>query len=119
MTRSTCAVPAVIVAFLVMLSPSLLAHVQQERSVPEHESTVDGSPERIAVWFDQDLRLVSFEVSGPDGPVALRQRPGRALTSHFETAPSSTLAPGEYTVRWRGLADDGHAMFDEFHFSVR
>ncbi len=119
MTRSTGALPTVIAAFMLMLPPSLMAHVQQERSEPEHESTVDGSPERIAVWFDQDLRLVSFEVSGPDGPVALRQRPDRAPARHFETAPSSTLAPGEYTVQWRGLAEDGHVMLDEFRFSVR
>jgi copper resistance protein C len=119
MTRSTWAMPAVIAVLTLMLPSSLVAHVQLDRSEPEHESTVDGSPARIAVWFDQDLRLVSFEVSGPDGPVALRQRPDRTLVSHFETAPSSTLAPGEYTVRWRGLAEDGHVMFDEFHFAVR
>lgn len=119
MTRLTWVLPAVTAVFMLMLPPSLLAHVQQERSEPERESTVDGSPARIAVWFDQDLRLVSFEVSGPDGPVALRQSPDRTRVSHFETAPSNTLAPGEYTVRWRGLAEDGHVMFDEFRFSVR
>lgn len=119
MTRWTRAVPAAIAAFLLMLPPGLLAHAQQEGAYPEHDSTLDGSPERIAIWFDHDMRLTFFEVSGPNGPVALSRRPDRTLISRFETAPRSVLAPGEYTVRWRGLAEDGHAMFDEFHFSVR
>jgi len=119
MTRSLRAVPAVIAALILMLPGSLLAHAQKEGTYPEHESTLDGSPNRIAVWFDHDMRLTFFEVSGPDGPVALSQRPGRNPINRFETAPSSTLRPGEYTVRWRGLAEDGHTMFDEFYFSVR
>lgn len=111
--------PALIVALALLLPPTLWAHAQQEGSYPEHESTLETSPERIAIWFDHDMRLTFFEVLGPDGPVALSERPGGALISQFETAPESTLGSGEYTVRWRGLAEDGHAMSDEFYFTVR
>ena len=119
MTRLLWVVPAVIAALMLMVPHSLLAHAQQEGSDPEHESTIDGSPEKIAVWFDHEMRLTFFEVSGPNGTVDLRQRPGRTPVSRFETAPSDALPPGEYTVRWRGLAEDGHTMFDEFYFTVR
>nr|WP_296749123.1 copper resistance CopC family protein [Thioalkalivibrio sp.] len=119
MTRLIGTVPAVMAALMLMVPHGLLAHAQQEGSDPAHESTIGGSPEQIAVWFDHEMRLTFFEVSGPDGPVDLRERPGRTPVSRFETAPSNALAPGEYTVRWRGLAEDGHAMFDEFYFTVR
>jgi methionine-rich copper-binding protein CopC len=51
--------------------------------------------------------------------VELSGRPGRDPVDRFEARPVTTLEPGEYTVKWRGLAEDGHAMFDEFAFTVR
>lgn len=119
MTRLMWTVPAVVAALMLMVPHSLLAHAQQEGSDPTHESTIDDSPEQIPVWFDHEMRLTFFEVSGPDGAVDLLERPGRTPVSRFETALSNALAPGEYTVRWRGLAEDGHTMFDEFYFTVR
>ncbi|MFW5453067.1 copper resistance CopC family protein [Thioalkalivibrio sulfidiphilus] len=106
-------------AALLLAAPPLWAHAQQEGSYPEHASSIEGSPEKIAVWFDHAMRLTLFEVTGPDGRVELNNRPGRDMLTRFETTPVAPLAPGEYTVRWRGLAEDGHAMFDEFYFTVR
>lgn len=105
---------------ILVLTPSMLwAHAQQEGSYPEHQAVVDGTPERIAVWFDHEMRITSFEVIGPNGAVDLTVAPGRAAASRFETAPAGDMPPGEYTVRWRGLAPDGHVMFDEYYFTVR
>lgn len=109
-------------AWLVILGLApvgLWAHAQQEGSYPEHEAVVEGTPERIAVWFDHEMRITSFEVIGPNGGVDLTVGPGRAAVSRFETAPAGKMPPGEYTVRWRGMAPDGHVMFDEFYFEVR
>ncbi len=97
----------------------LWAHALQEGSYPEHEAVVDGTPERIAVWFDHEMRITSFQVTGPNGAVDLTVGPVRAPVSRFETAPAGEMPPGEYTVRWRGMAPDGHVMFDEFYFEVR
>jgi methionine-rich copper-binding protein CopC len=38
-----------------------------------------------------------------------------SLEFHAEPAP---LAPGSYTVEWRGLASDGHAMQGSFSFEL-
>ena len=107
------------ISFLLFTTSPVWAHTQQEGMYPEHASTIEGSPEKIAVWFDHAMRLTLFEVSGPNGRVALKERPAREAVTRFETAPAEQLAPGEYTVKWRGLAEDGHAMFDEFYFTVR
>jgi copper resistance protein C len=105
---------------LLLLVPlTLWAHAQQEGTYPEDGATVEGTPEKIGIWFDHRMRLVLFEVSGPDGRVDLSASPGRDSVDRFEAAPAGTMAPGEYTVRWRGLAEDGHVMFDEFYFTVR
>jgi methionine-rich copper-binding protein CopC len=104
---------------LLMAAPPLWAHAEQEGTYPEHASTIEGSPEKIAVWFDHAMRLTLFQVTGPDGQVRLSTTPGREPVTRFETTPDNALPPGEYTVKWRGMADDGHAMFDEFYFTVR
>jgi copper resistance protein C len=107
------------VVLWLLLAPPLWAHADQEGSVPEHGATVEGTPERIGIWFDHKMRITLFEVAGANGRVDLRARPTGQLVERFETAPAGAMAAGEYTVRWRGLAEDGHAMFDEFQFTVR
>ena len=109
----------VMIALFCLVPPGLWAHAEQEGSYPEHEAVVEGTPEKLAVWFDHAMRLTSFEVTGPNGAVELTEQPGRSPISRFETAPADGLPPGEYTVRWRGLAPDGHVMFDEYYFTVR
>lgn len=105
--------------YLLLAAPQLLAHAQPEGSLPAHGSTVNGSPDRIAVWFDHPMRLTLFEVIGPQGVVPLNPSPSRDALTRFETRPATPLGPGKYTVRWRGLASDGHVMVDEIHFTVR
>ncbi|WP_018953162.1 copper resistance CopC family protein [Thioalkalivibrio sulfidiphilus] len=107
------------ITLLLFTTSPVWAHAQQEGMYPEHASTIEGSPEKIAVWFDHAMRLTLFEVTGPQGRVELQSRPGRETVTRFETAPAGPLVPGEYTVKWRGLAEDGHVMFDEFYFTVR
>jgi copper resistance protein C len=120
MTRWTRRVSGLATIGLLTLAPvSLWAHTQQEGSYPEHEAIVEGTPERIAVWFDHVMRLTVFEVTGPNGRVDLAVQPGRSPIDRFETAPAAGMPSGDYTVRWRGLAPDGHVMFDEFYFTVR
>jgi len=65
------------------------------------------------------MRLTLFEVSGPQGVVQLSLGPSRDALTRFEASPTTPLGPGKYTVRWRGLAADGHAMADEIYFTVR
>lgn len=122
MVTTSCKHPLAAIALLAILSFAplgVLAHALQEGSYPEHEAVVDGTPERIAVWFDHAMRITLFEVTGPNGAVDLRLQPDRTAVTRFETAPAGDMAPGEYTVRWRGVAPDGHLMFDEFFFTVR
>ncbi|HSM26788.1 MAG TPA: copper resistance CopC family protein [Thioalkalivibrio sp.] len=106
-------------ALLLALASPLGAHAQKEGTYPEDGVSVDGTPDRIAVWFDHGMRITFFELRGPRGVVELSERPGRDPVDRFEARSVTTLEPGEYTVKWRGLAEDGHAMFDEFTFTVR
>jgi methionine-rich copper-binding protein CopC len=111
--------PSAIALTLLVVPASLLAHAQPEGTYPEHNSIRDQPPARIAVWFDHPMRITLFEVRGPAGVVPLSARPGATPVSRFEAVPTSPMPPGRYTVRWRGLAADGHVMADEIGFKLR
>jgi len=119
MTRWKPIATAALALQLLAAPPSLLAHAQPEGSYPEHGAVLDQRPARIAVWFDHPMRLTLFELRGPAGVVALSARPGATPVSRFEAVPTAPMPPGRYTVRWRGLAPDGHVMADDFDFTLR
>jgi len=113
------AVLTVLALQLLLSMQHLHAHAQPEGSVPAHGSIINNSPNKIAVWFDHPMRITLFEVSSAQGVVQLRQTPGREELIRFETSPVEQLSPGKYTVRWRGIAADGHIMADEIYFTVK
>ena len=51
----------------------------------------------------------------PTGDVAQNPEDG----THFQVAVDGALAPGDYTVAWRGMGQDGHVVRDEFGFTVQ
>jgi methionine-rich copper-binding protein CopC len=107
-------------ALQLLVAPAVvLAHAQPEGSYPEHGAVLDQRPARIAVWWDHPMRLTLFELRGPAGVVALSARPGAAPVSRFEAVPTAPMPPGRYTLRWRGIAPDGHVMADDFDFTLR
>ncbi|MGY6519664.1 MAG: copper resistance CopC family protein [Lysobacteraceae bacterium] len=94
------------------------AHSAMTASTPEDGAHLDSPPESVGLRFDGDMRITRFVVTGPDGAVALAQRPGREPTRSFDTAPAQPLGPGTYQVEWRGIAADGHVMTGQFSFHV-
>ncbi len=105
-------------ALLLTLAMPLFAHGGKTSSTPADGATVQGSPEAIGIEFDGALRITQFEVTGPEGAVGLSGKPGNAPTRRYFVEPEQKLPVGDYEVRWRGLAADGHMMSDGFRFTV-
>lgn len=103
---------------LLAVAVSVAAHEAKLSSTPEDGATIESSPERIGIEFDGAMRITQFEVTGPDGRVALADEPGNDPTEAYFAKPAKPLAPGRYEVRWRGLARDGHMMAGGFSFTV-
>jgi copper resistance protein C len=97
---------------------SLAAHEAKLSSTPENGSTIQGSPEKIGIEFDGQMRITQFEVTGPDGPIALADEPGSEAAQQYFVKPAEALGSGLYQVRWRGLARDGHMMSGGFSFTI-
>ena len=103
---------------LLGLSLSLAAHEAKLSSTPENGSTIQGSPDKIGIEFDGQMRITQFEVTGPDGQVAVTDEPGNEPAQQYFVKPAEALGSGLYQVRWRGLARDGHMMSGGFSFTV-
>lgn len=108
-----------VVAWLGLMSQPLWAHAHLIDQVPAEGESVEVSPERFELRFDAPLRITQFEVSGPEGGVELSDAPVGEMGKHHEARPANVLAPGEYRVIWRGLAEDGHTMSGDYRFSVQ
>ncbi|MEO0820716.1 MAG: copper resistance CopC family protein [Pseudomonadota bacterium] len=104
--------------FLALATGVAGAHATKERSVPEDGASVRGSPPVIAMMFDAPIRITMIALTGEGGQaLSLVRNDDMAPVTRFEAAPEP-LAPGRYEVRWRGLAEDGHAMEGRFSFTV-
>ena len=103
---------------LLLAAPLVWGHASVVDTQPEDGGTVTESPETIGIEFDGEMQLTEFQVTGPDGSVSLENGLEGESGKQFEIAPAESLPAGDYTVSWRGLAADGHAMSGSFRFTV-
>jgi methionine-rich copper-binding protein CopC len=114
---------------LVMAAPILIAgirlpHLELDRTLPAHGSTVDSVPE-IRLWFkeppmEMGAKAVTLRIVGAEGKViatgsAARDPKDRKI---YSIKLPRGLVPGAYTVGWQAMAQDGDEVRGEFSFSV-
>lgn len=107
---------ALVIAVFGVSTAEISAHADLERSSPEAGSSLETAPDRIELWFSEELAEGSTaQVVGPggirvdnnDGAVDLYD-PER---KHLVVTLAGGLPAGEYTVNWTTLSgedDDTH-----------
>ncbi len=120
MKRSLLVALAFLVAGAATLSASSL-HFALSKSMPEAESTV-APPDELRLWFSQVPQENSVSVRLVDGSGELVHTgdptPDASDGKVIAVSIDHALAPGSYTVAWRGIGDDGHVVRGDFPFSV-
>ena len=117
---------AIAVVAVASLAPSrVTAHAAYDRSQPAADALIRSAPERVDVWFTQEMFKREGEntlrVFGPSGEpvtdgVVTLDNEDRA---HLFIALQAELSPGEYVVSWNTLsAVDGDTAEGEFRFTV-
>lgn len=112
--------PVAVAALL--LAATAWAHPKLVRSRPAANAHLTRPPEKVQVWFHEELdtkgsrlSVVSErgeQVDRNDSKVSLDDRTLIEVTL-------KPLAPGRYTVRWRAMADDDKAVTQgQFAFRV-
>lgn len=104
---------------LILASPLLWAHAHIAATEPEAGAILEQAPERLELRFDSPIRITQFEVTGPEGTVELSEDPLGPLAETHGAVPADTLAPGDYEVVWRGIAEDGHTMSGGYRFAIQ
>ena len=99
------------------------AHAHLARSTPAAGARINIAPHSIRLWFSEapELSLTTIVLTDANGKaVPLGSVTGTPDTVVAASAViQTTLAPGEYTVKWRTVAaDDGHPSSGKFSFTV-
>lgn len=105
---------------LVGIPTSVLAHAKLIRSQPKAKEALAQPPKLIELWFTEELEpdLNTIEVKDQQGnrvdrgQVTLLEGNKKAQTELGE------LKPGVYTVVWKSLSADQHAIRGRFTFTV-
>jgi methionine-rich copper-binding protein CopC len=92
------------------------AHAHLSASVPAEGSTVE-APERIRLTFSEAARVTALTIQRQGG-LEQKLSPLPATSAREVSLPAPSLAPGQYTLSWRVLSQDGHVMSGTVHFSV-
>lgn len=118
------AIPLAVVLFLLYVTGAE-AHARYVRSEPGQEAIVASAPERVDIWFTQELFRRQGEnwihVFGPGGELI---HAGDAQIDdddrrHMWVQLQSAMAPGEYRVVWRNLsAEDADDDEGEYSFTL-
>lgn len=124
--RAQCARVAAVVATLVFVLLSQAgpahAHAIVESTIPEIGEVVDQSPDLITMRFNEPVEIAFgavrvFDTSGQrvdDGET--EHEPGRSDAIQVGLEPD--LPDGTYTVTWRVVSADSHAIEEAFVFHV-
>lgn len=106
-----------VVAAMTAATPALAHTAVRETSIAENATLARG-PATFTVVFSGATGLANVTLTDATGrAVALDYAPPRAMASSF-TIPLPNLAPGAYTLAWRTIAHDGHAMPGAVHFTI-
>ncbi|MFC4333969.1 copper resistance CopC family protein [Salininema proteolyticum] len=99
------------------VSTAASAHAALLETSPEDGAALDAAPETVTFTFNEDLDPDNSQVgaSGPDGDLDLAEP---SVDGNTLTQPMTYTAPGEYTVSYRVLSEDGHNVSGTIAFEA-
>lgn len=111
--------PAFVPVLAVLATGAAFAHSKQEVTFPADGAVLSASPDVVSMRFDMPMRVTVIELTSDTtgGTFELARSDGMAPVTDFRATPP-VLPNDRYTVEWRGLSTDGHAMQCRFSFEV-
>ena len=100
------------------LATGALAHSKMDETTPANGAVIAAVPAEVSLHFGKKIRLTMVALThGDDAPVELDISAFGSFEMMF-SLPITGQGAGIYTVEWRGLGADGHALTGSFSFEV-
>ena len=108
------------ILLLAFLPVAALGHAKLVRSEPKPKETLAALPKLVELWFSEGLEsgLNTIEVKDQTGKRVDRGEVTLGEGNKKAQVELGELTPGLYTVRWKALSADQHAMRGSFIFTV-
>lgn len=113
--------PRLLAVFLLTCFPVIaLGHAKLIRSQPKAKESLSQAPKFIELWFSEELEagLNTIEVKNQQGTRVDRGEVTLSEGNKKAQVELGELTPGVYTVVWKTLSADQHAIRGKFTFSV-
>ncbi|OYX47878.1 MAG: hypothetical protein B7Y90_12365 [Alphaproteobacteria bacterium 32-64-14] len=108
---------AVLAAALLGASPAFAHGGMMETSIHDNASFAQ-APAEFKVSFEKESAITNFMLMTADKKmIAVEFKPSKAPLKEF-TIPLPKLDKGSYTLSWKSMSKDGHAMPGAVHFTV-
>ena len=119
----------VVLAFALAIPTTAHAHARLERSTPKDKSKLAEAPKQIDLWFsellDNNPKFNTIEVYSSTELKAKTHTNLAAGDTKVDAKDQThlsvdlkSLPPGDYTVDWRVLSQDGHSAPGRISFKV-
>lgn len=108
------------ILLLAFLPVAALGHAKLVRSEPKPKETLGALPKLVELWFSEELEsgLNTIEVKDQTGKRVDRGEVTLGEGNKKAQVELGELTPGLYTVMWKALSADQHAMRGSFIFTV-
>ena len=100
------------------LPVAAFAHAHLESSVPGKGSTVEASPGKVELVFNEPVGLTALKLQKKGEAAARDLVPLPKDDSVYLSVPLAKLADGEYVLSFAGLSGDQHEVKGTIEFKV-
>ena len=103
---------------MAVVSPAAFAHAEITKSNIADHASLTKAPDAYTASFEESAIVSGVTLTSAAGAhVDLAAKPSTALSKTF-SLPLPKLAAGAYTLTFKVVAKDGHAMTNTIHFTV-
>jgi copper resistance protein C len=101
---------------LLALTAVAQAHTHLKEATPADKSVVNTAPTNLVLEFSEAAKVTALTLH-KQGEADQKLTASPATASAEVTAALPKLSPGQYSVEWRVVSDDGHIMSGKLSFT--